>query len=189
MSDLADREREKYERVWTFPSYRRVSPGEQEVGRAFYVMECAKLGRSLIDYGAGPGRATYHFQTMGLDVLAVDHAANALETEVPFRQACLWDMPGDLGPSDFAFCCDVMEHIPPEKVDAVLEGIARRTKVAAFFRIALHPDSMGARTIGEPLHLTVQPAEWWLDRLMDAAEWAVVPLESPSNCALFVCSF
>lgn len=161
--DLATIEREKYIAIWERPEYRRISPGMMECERAFAVMEMKK-GKSLIDFGAGPARATLWFRQQGLKVTAVDFAPNARETDVKFVEACLWDMPETLKPADYGFCTDVMEHIPSEKVNDVLNGIAKRAKVGVYFRIATRPDKMG-RLIGKPLHLTVQTGEWWRRKL------------------------
>lgn len=171
MDDLTRIERKKYLAIWQRPEYRKVSPGMLECERAFAVCEM-QAGQSLVDYGAGPCRATKWFQDQGLSVTAVDFAPNARETDVPFTEACLWNLPADLAPVDHAFCTDVLEHIPSEKVDAVLAGIAARTKRAAYFRIATRPDKMGPRLLKEPLHLTVQGGEWWRRKV--EAHWPIV---------------
>lgn len=160
MDNLTAIEREKYCAVWQRREYRKISPGILDLDRAWLVCSMSK-GESLIDYGSGPARATYEFQRRGLRVTAVDIAPNARETEVPFVEACLWDLPDSLEGSDWAYCCDVLEHIPPMKVDEVLAGIARRTIKGAYFRIATRPDKMGPRLLKRPLHLTVQNADWW----------------------------
>lgn len=160
MDDIALAEREKYLAVWQRPEYRKVSPGMLECDRALAVCEM-KSGQSLIDFGAGPCRAALWFQERGIDVLAIDFAPNARETDVPFIEACLWDLPDDLPKADFGFCTDVMEHIPAEKIDAVLANIASLTKRAAYFRIATRPDKMGPKLLNQPLHMTVQGGDWW----------------------------
>lgn len=161
LDDLAKIEAEKYRRVWEREGYRRVSPGMHEVERAWLVCEMWN-GKTLIDYGAGPCRAAKWFQDKGLSVLAIDIADNAREhDDVPFVKACLWDLPREIPASDYAFCTDVMEHIPPAHVATVLNEIAARTTIAAYFRIATRPDRMGPKLIGRPLHLSVNSGEWW----------------------------
>ena len=158
------RERDKYRRMWSLPDYRRWSPGEHCATLAI-AMLAMKAGDSVTDFGCGTGRACAVFQQHGLIVHAIDHADNCLDPDirVPLESACLWDLP--LGPvTDFGFCADVMEHIPPAHVGDVLSGIAARLRRAVFFRISTVPDSCG-RLIGERLHLTVQPAEWWVERV------------------------
>lgn len=165
MDDIAKIERAKYLEVWQRDEYRRVSPGMFEVERATKVMG-VEPGSSLIDFGSGPCRATKWFMDRGVNVLAIDFAANAREfPDVPFVEACLWDDLNGVGAADFGFCCDVMEHIPREKVDAVLQNINRLSKRAAYFRIATRPDVMGKRLINKPLHVTVESADWWRKKL------------------------
>lgn len=163
MDNLAAAEREKYVAIWQREEYRRVSPGMLECERAFTICDM-EAGQSLIDFGAGPARATKWFADQGMTVKAVDFAPNARETDVPFVEACLWDMPDDLSPVDYGFCTDVMEHIPPAKVDDVLAGIEARVRTACYFRIATRPDKMG-RLINKPLHLTIENADWWRRKL------------------------
>ena len=180
---LADLEREKYEKIWTFPLYRQFSPGEQLVGRAIESLEM-QPGDSVIDYGCGSGRATRCFQDLGFDVTGIDHASNCLDEgiDVPFIQMCLWE-PFSLT-SDFAFCADVMEHIPEEYTGAVIASIAKRTHRGAFFQIHLGPDSSGPRLLGEPLHLTQKTADWWGQLLSD---YWFVDMTVQATRATYVC--
>lgn len=164
MEDLTAIEREKYCMIWQRNEYRKVSPGILDLDRAWLICSM-QTGQSLTDYGAGPARATFEFQKRGLRVTAVDIAPNARETEVPFVEACLWDLPDTLGASDWAYCCDVLEHIPTMKVDDVLTGIAKRTNLGAYFRIATRPDRMGPKLLNKPLHLTIKDGEWWRRKL------------------------
>ena len=127
------------------------------------MMGCAR-GTTLNDYGSGTGRPAQWFADQGADVLGIDLADNANETGVAVQIANLWDMP-EVRSADFGFCTDVMEHIPPEHVDGVLAGIADKTRKAAYFRIALFHDGFSREFGGEPLHLTVESADWWFDRL------------------------
>jgi hypothetical protein len=70
---------------------------------------------------------------------------------------------------DYAYCCDVMEHIPTEYVMATLQNIMATCTEGAFFYICLVPDGFGA-LIGKPLHLTVRPFMWWRDKLAELGE-------------------
>lgn len=78
--------------------------------------------------------------------------------------ACLWQLADSLVLTDYGFCADVLEHIPPEQVDGVLAGIAKRIETSAFFKISTLPDSCG-KLIGETLHMTVRPVGWWLAKV------------------------
>ena len=95
--------------------------------------------------------------------MGVDIADNCLEEDVAFMRACLWRLPKIT--SKWAYCTDVMEHIPEEKVNDVLEQIFERTDGGAFFQIALTKDASGPLILGEPLHLTIQDTDWWFGQL------------------------
>ncbi len=68
--------------------------------------------------------------------------------------------------SDYGMCCDVMEHIPTDQVDAVLENILENSK-HVFFQISTVDDAFGNHPdIDEPLHLTVRNYQWWLKKFV-----------------------
>jgi len=163
--DLTEREREKYEKVWKFPKYRDYSPGEELVDTA---IESLGMGATqgigclheVIDFGCGTGRAAKKFQDRGYHVIGVDLAANCLDegVDIPLINACLWELP--VMWADWAFCTDVMEHIPEEKVTSVFSSIRMRTEKGAFFQIHTAQDGFGSQ-VGEVLHLTIKNGEWW----------------------------
>ena len=58
-----------------------------------------------------------------------------------------------------------MEHIPTYDVDAVIKNIMQCVD-RAFFQISLLPDHMG-QLIGQHLHVSVFPYEWWASKFCD----------------------
>ncbi|HVI92281.1 MAG TPA: GT-D fold domain-containing glycosyltransferase [Dongiaceae bacterium] len=63
-------------------------------------------------------------------------------------------------PVDLVVCTDVLEHVEPEKLDAVLDHLFRLAGKALYVVISTRP----ARTIlpdGRNAHLLVKPADWW----------------------------
>lgn len=175
--NLAELEREKYEKMWAYEDYRQDSPGERMV--PYFLKHVPFMpGDRLIDLGCGTGRAGAKLKSVGLDVTLLDHCESAVDAKVkaldmPFLEANLWDLP-ELIPYDWFYCCDVMEHIPTEKVDKVLDNITAIAK-GGFFQIALTPDNRH----GEELHLTVESPAWWSEKL--TARWAKVALNSPEK--------
>ncbi len=176
-------EQAKYEKVWSHWQYRVEAPGQHLVGDAIQKLEM-QPGQSVIDFGCGTGRASKALQDAGFKVAAVDHADNCLDPgiEVSFTQVCLWE-PLELK-ADYGFCTDVMEHIPPEYVESVLETISSCVG-AAYFQIATRPDVMGAKLLGEPLHLTVQDRHWW--SLVLLHYWDDVAFEDHNGAFVAVC--
>lgn len=167
-------EREKYETVWQHNDYRKFSPGLQVLTSSNVIdFFRSRDVKSILDAGCGSGQAMEwlvknhpEFRVHGFDI-----AANCLNPFFAGREAeflstgCLWvydDIPKGF---DAVYCTDVLEHIPPEHVDAVLSNLCRAAGKAAFLGIALFEDHFGPKIIGSHLHLTVQPAEWWIERI------------------------
>lgn len=154
-------EQEKYQFMWQFDAYREVSPGEELVG---LFLTIAKPDGQIIDFGCGTGRASVELAKMGHSVFLIDITDNCRDEEampLPFLQ---WDLSERIPASaEYGICCDVMEHIPGTLVRRVLSNIFQSAS-KVFFSIGTQPDSCGV-LIGQELHLTVKPHQWWADFL------------------------
>jgi SAM-dependent methyltransferase len=165
-------EAEKYGKLWALPEYRKVAPGEA-TAQDFLRQARPRAGAEVIDFGCGTGRGALMLALLGgLKVTMVDFVRNCLDPELEEALAtqahALSFVKADLERplpmvAEYGFCSDVMEHIPPDRVDTVLDNILKAAQ-HVFFSISTTEDSCGA-LIGEPLHLTVQPFGWWLQRL------------------------
>lgn len=62
---------------------------------------------------------------------------------------------------EWGISIDVMEHLPTDRVDLALENISLSCSIGCVFLICTRPDR-GGKKIGETLHMTVQPAAWWI---------------------------
>jgi len=180
MSDLKEREQAKYEKVWRNPAYRKTSPGERST-KDF--IDWAGKGGSVLDIGCGTGRAAIAIGTWYTFTL-VDHASNCRDRKaehLPFYQQCLWelDIPDYF---DYGFCCDVMEHIPEEKVDEVLDRIKAHC-AKAYLRIFLQEDN--GKFIDEPLHLTCKPQDWWEEKIKERWDTYIVDTTIEDMVATF----
>ncbi len=179
MTEILNPERARYERLWgAVPDYRRDAPGTSHVP-TFFERARPHRGASVIDFGCGTGRAARDIWMLGEDlrVTMLDFAGNCLDPEIAkvamspvgqqfgvrFQVADL-TLPIDLPTiADFGYCTDVMEHVAPADVDAVLRNVLVAAK-RVFFAISTVPDHFGAVLDGSPLHLTVQPHEWWAEK-------------------------
>ena len=155
-------EREKYRKLWgEHPVYRKVAPGEMF---AAHFLNMAKPGPddTVYDFGCGTGRGAAKIAER-CRVVGFDFTDNSRDPDVvgkfEFRQHDL-TRPIDLPPAELGFCTDVLEHIPPEDVKLVLQNIFQASE-RVYLNISTVEDSCGA-LIGEQLHLTVRPLNWWL---------------------------
>lgn len=118
--------------------------------------------RAVLDYGCGQGTlkqalkdgrwsAPIMQQRLPYDVLEYDPA-----------------IPGKgLRPleADLVVCGDVLEHIEPECLDAVLDDIADVARKAALLVVATRPAKKFLAD-GRNAHLIVQPSGWWLPKIL-----------------------
>ncbi len=165
---VLEAERAKYEQVWSMPDYHKIRPGVTHIPM-FASIANPQPGESVIDLGCGSGAAGEMLaEEFGLSATYLDfvHVGGVGE---PFIEQCLWmPLPSRNPPWKYGYCCDVMEHIPPEYVMLVVRNIMDACE-SVFFSISFQPDNFGKR-LGETLHLTIMPYVWWRDRLAEFGE-------------------
>lgn len=106
----------------------------------------------VLDYGAGKGHLGINLLTSGWPGDYTPYDPGVAEfSETP-------------QPHDFLCCIDVLEHIEPDCLDAVLADLKRVTKRAGFISVHLKP---AKKTLpdGRNAHLIQKPAMWWLRKL------------------------
>jgi SAM-dependent methyltransferase len=150
-------EEEKYQRIWEMDAYRNLAPGEECVPK---FLELIAPGATVIDFGCGTGRAALKIATAGHQVTLLDFADNCRDKDAESLPFIKWDLTRPIEvKATYGFCTDVMEHIPPLDVEAVITNIMRAAP-RTFFNISTVPDELGV-LIGQHLHLTVRPHKWW----------------------------
>jgi len=176
-------EQEKYQRMWAYPNYRTVAPGELCVDTFLKVV---KPSGKVIDFGCGTGRGALKIKEDGCDVLLVDFTDNSRDLQamvLPFLQHDLTKPFPNIYFSKYGYCTDVMEHIPTENVRQVIENIMNVSEIV-FFNISTVSDVIGA-IIGQDLHLTVRPHNWWVE-LFKGLGYSVPWDEERNIASLFV---
>lgn len=133
---------------------------------------------SILDYGCGEGSLARVLRSQDLGAIRVDEYDPAI--------------PGkDSLPSfaDLVNCTDVLEHIEPERLDAVLAHLKLLARKVIFVVVSTK-DSNKTLADGRNAHLIIQPGGWWKQRFRQAGftlhsappvvrvvpqkEWAVV---------------
>jgi 2-polyprenyl-3-methyl-5-hydroxy-6-metoxy-1,4-benzoquinol methylase len=107
-----------------------------------------------------------HYKTK--DVLDYGCGKATLSASLPFYikcyDPCIEEYSAPPRPADIVVCTDVLEHIEPDYVGAVLDDLMRLTKVLAFLSIASRP---AKKTLpdGRNAHLIQERYEWWLPQI------------------------
>lgn len=179
MDEQALHERAKYVIAYAQEKYAR-NAGRQGYKNADELREwCVSHNvRTATDFGCGNGALALFLAELGIRSTLIDFMGwHYLDPSVKqlievggaeFHQLSLWDPEiRGLPQTDLAISTDVMEHIPEDKVDYVLDRIAE-TAPLAFFRIAMHADSpTQIAKRGGALHVTVKPEQWWREKLLE----------------------
>ena len=118
-------------------------------------------GYSVLDYGCGKGMLR---QFVGPIVSEYDPAIKGKDQEPD--------------PADLVVCTDVLEHIEPDKLDAVLGHLATLTKRRLLFNIATKYAINHLLPDGRNPHLIVESPDWWkakLEQYFRVISWDVIP--------------
>ena len=150
-------ERQKYETCWNDQQYRNAPKSERRIEMVAQHFQQFKA-KKLIDLGVGTGRLAHLLQEKGFEVTGVDIASNCLDEDVHIEliQQPLWEP--IMGLYDGVICTDTLEHIPTNKVKAVIDNI-QRLAPHGYIAIGLNKEKLNPT--GKPLHLTLKPASWW----------------------------
>lgn len=165
-------EKDKYTETWNTAWYRQNSPALRDFRRIVAWAEKYNI-QHILDFGCGSGKVDLALNDKGYSVRMLDIADNcldratkdALSASLTFETACLWDERVSQIRGDGVICIDVLEHLPEDKVDAVVDNILCAAP-HGYCNAALFPH----RYQGKELHLTLKPASWWFAKFPDARQ-------------------
>lgn len=148
----AEYQREQ-ERLHENPDY-----GVASVYYAPYVTQAInRLGvTELLDYGAGKGRLA--------QAIEPDHDVEIHRYDPAIPE---WSKTPDS--AQMVCCIDVLEHVEPDHIDAVLDDLQRVTEFYGFFTVHTGP-AVKTLSDGRNAHLIQEPASWWLPKLLERFE-------------------
>lgn len=144
--------------------------------------------KSVLDYGAGKAK----FYTAPLFPSAMGDQKVDLRTFWGVNEIRLYD-PGHeplsklpLGETfDAVICTDVMEHIPEEDMDWVIDELYGFAKKMVYACIATYP---AGKTFpnGENVHVTLKDAQWWARKF--AARRTALGITTDYFLVIFTCN-
>lgn len=115
--------------------------------------------QTVLDYGAGKGRLAQALQAHQFDH---DVSLAMFEPAIP-----AWAE--DPEPAQMVCCIDVLEHIEPECLEAVLDHLRDLTQRVLYCTVHIGP-AKKFLSDGRNAHLTQQPAAWWVPKFLDRFE-------------------
>jgi SAM-dependent methyltransferase len=167
--ELAESERIKYKIAQNdIPGYDVISPAEKHLDDILELCE-DKGVKTILDAGFGLARVTDKLYQKGYDIIGYDFHADMVTDEIKESLGDrliiqnIWEMPTD-NKFDFIMLIDVMEHLPPSKVDEALRRLGEVCGGHARFCIALKKCTFSLNS-GIDLHPSIYSEEAWKRKL------------------------
>lgn len=132
--------------------------------------------RSAIDYGCGKGqqytKVIQPYGEGGGPVLTLEQHLGYVTTKYDPAWPEFEKPPA--APADLVWCVDVLECIPEEDMDMVIDDLFRLALKGLFVTVASYP---AKKTLpnGENAHLTIKPEAWWRQKFNEAMDRKFTP--------------
>ena len=128
---------------------------------ARYLTYQFKKGSKILCVGCGNGWEVVALLKAGFDA----YGTEVHEIDVPILKnriinAIAPDLPFKDDEFDLMMCCEVLEHVPEDKTDDIINDCARVGK-KSFFSIATKPDPPWNT------HINLHKPQWWLDKFFE----------------------
>jgi ubiquinone/menaquinone biosynthesis C-methylase UbiE len=169
-------EQARYEHIYSGKDKRFVRYGTSNHGKNAIpqMRQLGLLQDRLADIGGGRGQFAQQALASGVkEAWSIDFASSVDKHEGGFHsvKAPAHDLPLQDGQVSVVTSFDMMEHLIPEEVPAVLREMRRVATTAAVFSISYSRSSHTLHDRG--LHLTIRPERWWvqqIEKYMDPVE-------------------
>ena len=154
---IAEKEQNKYAEIWQKHVHYQ---SRNVLDFAKYVIAKTSFG-FILELGCGTGDGAEYMRRKGRVVYGQDITLKGLKNLDNldlYRERAAWDIPFYGDTFDYTVSTDLLEHIPPEKVEKTIAEIIRVTNKKTIHCISTEPDK---KYCGHDVHLTVKPIAWW----------------------------
>jgi 2-polyprenyl-3-methyl-5-hydroxy-6-metoxy-1,4-benzoquinol methylase len=142
-----------------------------------YVIDFTRtVDGKVLDAGCGRGSVLRHMLDNGVDVFGVELSKSACDMYlqgVPHANADIISWADQGHTYDGLVCTDVLEHIPPDQIDGVIDALSRLSP-RGLLGIANHSSIHN----GHELHVIQKGHRWWMAKLGE--KFSKVKLVPPS---------
>lgn len=108
----------------------------------------------MLDYGAGQGLLKERLNKERPNLLVHEYEPGRPEiSSAP-------------NPANFVVCVDVLEHVEPDYLDALLDDLARVVIGTGYLTVSLIP-AQKILPDGRNAHLIIEPFDWWLQKISE----------------------
>jgi SAM-dependent methyltransferase len=129
-------------------------------GRHAYAKVISWQPRFVVDMGCGDNTFIHELRRRGIDGLGIDFANVEADIGAPMHR-----VPLASGIADIVTSFDALEHLLPDDVDPVLTEMRRLGRPGGHFIFSICSRPSRITVDGQNLHPTVQPLDWWIDRI------------------------
>lgn len=131
--------------------------------------------KTVLDAGCGRGDVVAHLLKKGYEARGVEVSRFAVEhSEVRTGEVLQGDLAHLQFPDrhfDLVFSSEVLEHIPEDRIPAVVQELTRVCRKRLFLTISLRPSSQN-----NAFHCTLRSRAWWEQRFIEAGAQLVPDL-------------
>ena len=121
---------------------------------------------TMLDYGCGKG--FFYKNPSNQNGLKIKSLKNYWNIDIDLYDPC-FEENANLDENkyyDLVICIDVLEHIPTNDIDWILEKLLNKAKKYLFINVACHP-AIALLPNGENAHVNIQEPKWWHEKFLN----------------------
>ena len=121
--------------------------------------------KNMLDYGSGKG--FFYDNPFSINGLDIKSLRNYWGIDIDLYDPCYekYSSLNDDKKFDLTICIDVLEHIPTQDIDWVLENIFSKAKKYVFLNVACY-SAFALLPNGENAHINVNDQHWWAEKIL-----------------------